>query len=80
LDYTFQNTTERNGPPLKMVNFAALNRFEYFINVVPTIYIADDFGRKIIETNQYAVTQSSAPCVGQAGHNVPGNDNMETLS
>lgn len=51
----------------------ALNRFEYIMSVVPTIYIADDFGRKIIETNQYAVTEASYPCAGQAGHNVPGN-------
>ena len=47
-------------------------RFQYFLSVVPTVYIADDFGRKIIETNQYAVTQQSRPSAGQMGHEVPG--------
>ena len=47
-------------------------RFQYFLSVVPTIYITDDFGRKIIETNQYAVTQQSHPSAGQVGQEVPG--------
>lgn len=50
-----------------------LYRFQYFLSVVPTIYVADDFGRKIIETNQYAVTQQSHPSThGAGGNTVPG--------
>ena len=50
-----------------------LYRFQYFLSVVPTVYVADDFGRKIIETNQYAVTQQSYPSThGAGGNTVPG--------
>jgi hypothetical protein len=49
-----------------------LYRFQYFLSVVPTVYIADDFGRKIIETNQYAVTEQSHPSAGHMGQEVPG--------
>ena len=47
-------------------------RFQYFLSVVPTIYIADDFGRTIIETNQYAITEQSHPSAGKMGQEVPG--------
>jgi endoplasmic reticulum-Golgi intermediate compartment protein 2 len=37
------------------------------------VYIADDFGgRKVIETNQYAVTEQSHPSAGHMGQEVPG--------
>jgi hypothetical protein len=36
------------------------------------VYIADDFGRRIIETNQYAVTEQSHPSAGHTGQEVPG--------
>ena len=49
-----------------------LYRFQYFLSVVPTIYVADDFGRQIIETNQYAVTEQSHPSAGHMGQEVPG--------
>jgi hypothetical protein len=47
-------------------------RFLYFLSVVPTIYIADDFGRTIIQTNQYAITEQSHPSAGKMGQEVPG--------
>jgi Endoplasmic reticulum vesicle transporter len=49
-----------------------LYRIQYFLSVVPTIYIAEDFERKIIETNQYAVTEQGNPSAGKMGHEVPG--------
>lgn len=49
-----------------------LYKFQYFLSVVPTVYIAEDFERKIIETNQYAVTEQSHPSAGNMGHEVPG--------
>jgi hypothetical protein len=45
--------------------------------VVPTVYIADDFGRKIIETNQYAVTEQSHPAAGSMGQEVPGRSHPD---
>ena len=36
------------------------------------MYIADDFGRKIVETNQYAVTEQSHPAGHSQGQEVPG--------
>jgi endoplasmic reticulum-Golgi intermediate compartment protein 2 len=37
------------------------------------VYIANDFtGRKVIETNQYAVTEQSHPSAGHMGQEVPG--------
>jgi hypothetical protein len=47
-------------------------RFQYFLSVVPTTYIADEFGRKMIETNQYAVTKQGRPSAGKMGQEVPG--------
>lgn len=47
-------------------------RFQYFLSVVPTVYIANDFTRKVIETNQYAVTEQSHSSAGALGHEVPG--------
>jgi len=49
-----------------------LYRFQYFLSVVPTVYVTDDCGRKIIETNQYAVTEQSHPSAGHMGQEVPG--------
>jgi hypothetical protein len=54
-----------------------LYRFQYFLSVVPTVYIADDFGRKIIETNQYAVTEQSHPAAGSMGQEVPGRSHPD---
>jgi endoplasmic reticulum-Golgi intermediate compartment protein 2 len=60
LDDTSQATTEN------------LYRFQYFVSVVPTIYVADDFATKVIETNQYAVTDHRHPSAHHMGQEIPG--------
>ena len=57
-----------------------LHRFQYFLSVVPTIYVADDFSKKIIETNQYAVTKQSRPSAGQMGQEVPGTSTSNSTN
>ena len=49
-----------------------LYRFQYFLSVVPTVYIANDFNQRIIDTNQYAVTEQSHPSAGALGQEIPG--------
>jgi hypothetical protein len=70
LDGTTEATDDRISP--EVLIHIDLYRFQYFLSIVPTVYIADDFGRKIIETNQYAVTEQSHPAAGQMGQEVPG--------
>jgi endoplasmic reticulum-Golgi intermediate compartment protein 2 len=49
-----------------------LFRFQYFLSVVPTTYFANEFGGKVIHTNQYAVTEQSHPAAGHLGYLAPG--------
>ena len=41
--------------------------------VVPTTYVANEYGQNIIHTNQYAVTEQSHPSGGHLGMLAPGS-------
>jgi endoplasmic reticulum-Golgi intermediate compartment protein 2 len=47
-------------------------KFQYFLSVVPTTYIVNDFNQKVIDTFQYAATQQSHPSANAMGYDVPG--------
>ena len=52
------STTDRN-----------LNRFQYFLSIVPTVYRTD---YRSIHTNQFSVTGQSQPSITQGSASVPG--------
>jgi hypothetical protein len=51
-----------------------LYRYQYFLSVVPTIVVENQFwgGNDVILTNQYAVTEQHHPSAGQMGPEIPG--------
>jgi Endoplasmic reticulum vesicle transporter len=54
-------------------------RFQYFVSIVPTTYIVNDFNSKIIDTFQYAVTEQSHPSASTKGQEVPGTHPPPTM-
>jgi endoplasmic reticulum-Golgi intermediate compartment protein 2 len=72
LDFTSAQTDESTLFSWGEANETDMYRFQYFVSIVPTTYIVNDFNSKIIDTFQYAVTEQSHPSASVKGQEVPG--------